>query len=498
MGVDRRGFLLAGGAVLTAGIPASAHSREAVDVAAILREGLSNSRAMTYAAELADGIGARLTGSPNMARAYEWALSKMSALGLEDVRLEPVPMPVMGWQQTGVSLAMAQPDNMPFVAQAGPWSMGTRGVRRAQARAVTLASPEDYEHWRGKLAGKLVLLGPLRDVPQNTQALTERYSDEEVLSEKPLEPVRAYYRNRSQRAPSRTAQANSGAVLQAFLEAENVAGVILPSRDGAHGGGSGNLSIDESPFAPEGWSMDRRPKFPFAYAAIEHFGRAWRLASSGIHVELALDISVEETADYQPVWNVVADFKGRDPGAPIVVAGAHLDSWSSGTGALDNASGVSNVLEVVRILKATGYRPRQTLRVVLFGAEEQGLLGAKAYAQRHLATHLHSIMFNMDGGAGRARGVFSGGDAAVAERFAEWIKPLKNYGLLSVFNEPFWPADQSVFSEAGVPGVMFLQDPLDYFTRARHSNMDTIERLPSADMAQLSTALAVLLAQSGF
>jgi len=432
-----------------------------------------------------------------MARAYDWALEQLRALGLQDVRLEPVDMAVMGWQQMAVSVAMTSPDVVPFIAQAGAWSMGTGGMRKAQAVAVTLTSDADFETWRGQLAGKLVLLGPMRDVPPNSRALTERYSDDDILSARPLEPVRAYYRNRAARQPQRDAQAAFGAKLQAFLEAEVVAGVILPSREGAHGGGSGNLSIDDSPFAAQGWRMDSRPRFPFAYAAIEHFGRVWRLASAGQTVELAMTIEVEETSDLQPVWNVVADFKGSDPNAPIVVAGAHLDSWASGTGALDNAAGVANVLEAVRLLKAVGYQPRNTVRVVLFGAEEQGLWGAKAYVERHVRSHPHAIMFNMDGGAGRARAVFSGGVRQVAERFANWIEPLSSHGVLTVYDEPFWPADQSVFSEAGVPGIMFLQDPLDYFTRARHSNMDTFERLPPQDMAQLSTVLAVFLAHSG-
>ena len=495
--IKRRDFLQKTAAMLSLGaLPVSLPSmtRARVDIAAILDQGLNSSRAMDYASSLADGIGARLTGSSNMARAYDWALVQMQLLGLDNICLEPVPIEVMGWQHVETRVRMATPATMDFMAQAGPWSRGTKGLLQAGAVAVVLSNDEDLERFRGQLGGKIVLLGPMRDVPANTRPLTERYTDEEVLSGSINAPVRAYYRNRAQRQPIRAEQEAFARRLQAFLEAEGVAGVLLPSRDGAHGGGSGTLSIDDSPFAPQGWREETRPAFPFAYVAIEHFGRAWRLLSAGQPVQLVMAIEVEETPSLQPVWNVVGDFLGTDPSASIVVAGAHLDSWSSGTGALDNASGVANVLEAVRILKAVGFKPRRTVRVVLFGAEEQGLWGAREYVRKHLEQTPHAIMFNMDGGAGRARAVFSGGDSAVAARFVGVKGALTDLGVLSVYDEPFWPADQSVFSEAGVPGIMFLQDPLDYFTRARHSNMDTMERMPPQDMAQLSSVLAVFIA----
>ncbi|MFI8683378.1 M20/M25/M40 family metallo-hydrolase [Brevundimonas diminuta] len=491
-------------------------------------EGLERSQVMGFVTQLADGIGPRLTGSPGMARSYEWSLETLSALGLENPRLEPIDMAVIGWRQTHASVRMVEPEPMVFLAQAGAWSVATPGVVEGEVVAVSLRTDEDLAANRGRLGGKIVLLGPLRPVPPTDRPQTVRYSEAEILSGEINEPVRETFRTMEAR---RAGQAQAGlfaARLRAFLEAEGVKAVLLPSRDGAHGGGSGNLSIDEGPFSVRSWSAVERPSFPFVYAAIEHFGRAWRLAQGDRPVRLEVRLDVEETPGPEPVYNVVADLPGQDPELrpQIVLAGAHLDSWASGTGALDNATGVAAVLEAVRILKASGYQPRRTIRVVLFGAEEQGLHGSLAYAKRHLGAYPRavtpdqlalsaegrrtrtgplqtlpdyddfSIAYNMDAGSGRIRGVYAGGNPQLAALYRSWIEPLKDLGVIAVYDEPFWPADQSTFSDIGLPGIMFLHDPLDYFTRARHSNLDTLERVSPEDMAQISTVLATFLGRS--
>lgn len=495
---------------------------------AILHEGLEHSETSAITAELADDIGPRLTGSPNMARAYAWAMAKAERIGLEHIRLEPVDIDPIRWELTDVSVRLTAPDRAVLVAQAGAWSVPTGGTLSAEALPVTITSEADFAAYRGKLAGRIVLLGPMRPVPPLDRPLTVRYTDEEITAGTPNQAVRAVYQDAEGRRRKTSEAGLFKARLHAFLEEEKVLAVMLPSRDGDRGGGTGNLSVDEGPFSVRSWHAGERPRFPFAYLAIEHFGRLWRLAETGRHPHLELRIATDENPKGTPTYNLVAEIPGSDPklAAQVVLAGAHLDSWASGTGALDNASGVAAVLEAARILKQVGFHPRRTIRIVLFGAEEQGLYGSYAYVGRHLGSFPRgsspdqlaipsqgrrtttgplaklrgyrdfSIMFNMDGGSGKVRGVFAGDNPALAAKFRDWIAPLKPLGVLAVYDEPFYPADQSSFSDIGLPGVMFQQDPLEYFTRARHSNMDTMERISPEDLAQQATVLATFLARS--
>lgn len=495
---------------------------------AIRAEGLTNSHAVEYAAELADGIGARLSGSPNMQRAVQWSLGALSELRLENQRLEPADMSAIGWRQVNSWVRLAEPDAMVFEAQAGAWSVATKGKIAAEAVAVELDDDASFSRYRGQLAGKIVLLGPLRDTPPIDEALTRRYSNAEIIDGSVNNQLRESFQTRDARLVRQSEAGLFKARLRSFLEREGVAAVLVPSRESQHGGGSGNLSIDEGPFSVRSWTPSERPQFPFAYVSIENFGRVWRLARADKAPRLEMSIDIEESVNPVPSYNVIAEWPGSDPAlrGQIVAVGAHLDSWASGTGALDNASGVAAVLEAIRILKATGYKPKRTIRVILFGAEEQGLFGSTAYVRRHLGSYPRSttpdqmalasegqrkaigplkkrpeydnfsIIYNMDGGSGRIRGVFSGGNPELAALFRQWAAPLADLGMLAVYDEPFWPADQSSFSDIGLPGVMFQQDPLDYFTRARHSNLDTMERLSRSDMAQQATILATFLAHS--
>lgn len=494
----------------------------------IRSEGLGRSQALSLTAELADGIGPRLTGSENMEKAYDWGLETARRIGLDNPRLEKIEIETIPWRLDDVSVAMTAPDSMVFVAQAAPWSVGTRGTIRSPAIPVEISGAADFDKYRGKLRGKIILFGSPRNVPFPEEPLAVRYTDEEIVSGAPNEAVRTAYRNIDARYAKMADDGLFKTRLRAFLESEGVASVILPSRDGSRGGGSGNLSIDETPFTVRAWTASERPRFPIVFAAIEHYGRAWRLAEAGNSPVLRVMVKVTESKRPTPAYNVIGDIPGTDPAlaSQVVMAGAHLDSWAAGTGALDNASGVAMVLEAARILKTTGFKPRRTIRVVLFGAEEQGLHGSISYARKHLGRiprsttpaqlaltaetrririgpnetlpgfRDFSIIYNMDAGSGRIRGVFAGGNPRLARRFEQWIKPLKDLGVLAVYDEPFYAADQSSFTDLGLPGVMFQQDPLEYFTRARHSNLDTMERISPGDLAQSATVLAIFLAHS--
>jgi hypothetical protein len=515
---------LAGGLVV--GRPAFAQGGDGLDLElyqAIREEGLKRGQAMVYAAGLADGVGARLMGSPNMRRAYDWSLARLRELGLSNPRLEPIGPFGLSWRQVRASAQMVAPDSAQFVAQAIPWSVATSGPIEAEIVAVRLDTDEDLEKAKGRLGGKIVLLGP-PSAPSATSPAHVRYSDEEVLRGDAAEAVRAYYRTVAERRARQGREGLFKARRNAFLAAEGVRAVII---DGS-GAEPGVLVVDGSELGGRPWLAAERPAFPAIYVAGEAFGRCWRLAQAGAPVRLELEIATEEGDANEPGYNVVAEIAGQDPmlKSQVVLMGAHLDSWATGTGAADNGAGVAATLEAVRILRALGRKPRRTIRVVLYGGEEQGLFGSEAYARQRLG-HIprsttpeqmalavegrrakvgplrkasgyedFSVAFNLDGGSGRIRGVFTGGNPALAQLYRTWIAPLKDLGVLAVYDGPHWPADQSTYTEIGLPGVSFLQDPLDYDSRAHHANLDTLERLSPGDLAQAATVLAIFLINS--
>ncbi len=490
---------------------------------AIRDEGLGRGQAMTFATSLVDEVGARLMGSPNMRRAYDWALVRMRALGLSNPRLEPIGPFGLSWRQTLAWARMIAPDAFQFAAVASPWSVATKGVVAGQAVALRLESDEDLQRAKGTLAGRIVLLGPPKSAAAEGLAIV-RYSDEQVLKGDAAQAVRAYYRTVAERRARQGREGLFKARRNAFLTDEGVAAVLID------GGGAepGAMVVDGSELGGRPWLAAERPSFPTLYVDSPAYARCWRLAQAGAAPRLELEIATEEGDPAEPGYNVVAELPGRDPAleAQVVLTGAHLDSWAAGAGAADNGAGVAATLEAIRILRAVGARPRRTIRVVLYGGEEQGLYGSEAYARRRLGWIPRSITpeqmalpvegrrakagsllkgneyedfsvaFNLDGGSGRIRGVFTGGNPALAELYRTWIAPLKDLGVLAVYDGPHWPADQSTFTEIGLSGISFLQDPLDYDSRAHHTSLDTLERLSPGDLAQAATVLAIFLINS--
>ncbi len=524
MRLARRRALVGLGALVVA---RPAFGRTGPDLAlyqAIRDEGLGRSQAMRYAAGLVDGVGARLMGSPNMRRAYDWALARMRELKLRDPRLESIGPFGLSWRQVRAWARMTTPGDAVFTAVAASWSVATKGPIEAEAIAVRLDTDEDLARERGKLTGKMVLLGRPKPSPAVEPAAVVRYTDDEVLKGGAAEAVRAYYRTVAERRARQAREGLFRARRNAFLAAEGVAAVVLD----AGGGEPGVLHVDGSELGGRPWLAAERPAFPAICLAGDAYARCWRLAETGATVRLQLDIVTEEGDPAEPGYNVVAEIPGGDPRlkSQVVVAGAHLDSWAAGAGAADNGAGVAATLEAVRILRALNLRPRRTIRVVLYGGEEQGLYGSEAYAHQRLGFiprsttpeqlalpvegrrakigplrkgpeyEDFSVAFNLDGGAGRIRGVFTGGNPALAELYRGWIAPLRDLGVLAVYDGPHWPADQSTFTEIGLPGISFLQDPLDYDGRAHHTNLDTLERLSPEDLAQAATVLAIFLVNS--
>ena len=491
---------------------------------AIREEGLQRSHVMDYAGGLIDGIGPRLTGSPNMAKANAWTRDQLTKMGCVNAHLEDWGEFGMGWQQLNTWVRMTEPDTAVFVAQATPWSPSTNGPVTAQAVSVVVDEAGDMAKYKGKLSGKIVLLGAMRDVPVPDRPFFERYSDKDLreLESLPLESEQAEMQARIERSVKRYKLMSE---LVPFLAAEKVVAVIVPSRDGQNGGGTGIIFDDNgADLGRMPYHRDTAVPFPVVVTQIESYGRVFRLLANHVPVSIEMNVETKFTGDHEHGFDTVAEIPGTDPALKdeVVMVGGHLDSWISGTGATDNGAGSVVAMEVMRILNALKVKPRRTIRIALWTGEEGGLFGSRGYVTQHFGSFprstapdqmmlseygrkpagpltlkpeqkLISAYFNLDNGTGRVRGIYTQGNAAVDTIFAQWMAPLKDLGVTTVSNRNTGGTDHLSFDAVGIPGFQFIQDPMDYGTRTHHSNMDTYERLQPADLKQMAVVEAIFV-----
>jgi Zn-dependent M28 family amino/carboxypeptidase len=259
---------------------------------------------------------------------------------------------------------------------------------------------------------------------------------------------------------------------------------------------------------------------PQVAVAAEHYNRVVRMLTKGVSVRMEVNIAVRFYDQDQMGYNVIAEIPGSDLKDEIVTLGAHFDSWHSGTGATDNASGSAVCMEAVRILQALGFKPRRTIRIGLWGGEEQGLLGSRAHVSKHFAERIgpqqfgrpqgggiqgpvkiepkagyskFSAYFNLDNGTGKIRGVYMQGNEAVRSIFRAWLAPLRDLGASTLTGLNTGGTDHQAFDGVGLPGFQFIQDPVEYDSRTHHSNMDVYDRIQGDDMKQASVVMAVFV-----
>jgi carboxypeptidase Q len=487
---------------------------------AIREEGLEHSHVMDYAGGLMDGIGPRLTGSPNMAKANAWTRDQLNKMGCSNAHLEDWGEFGMGWQQLNTWVRMTEPDTSVFLAQANPWSPSTNGALTAQAISVVINDANDIAQYKGKLSGKIVLLGPMREVPVADKPLFERYSDKDLkdLESLPIAGSDSPAESPHERYLKRIKLRN---MTYSFLAEEKVAGVILPSRDGEQGGGTGIIFDDNGATF---YHKETALEFPVVVTQIENYGRVYRLLENHVPVSIEMNVQTRFTGDHEHGFDTVAEIPGTDPRLKdeVVMVGGHLDSWIAGTGATDNGAGSVVALEVMRILNALPIKPRRTIRIALWSGEEEGLFGSMRYVSEHFGSFprsttsdemglmefmrkpagsltlkpeqkLISAYFNVDNGTGRIRGIYTQGNAAVNHIFEQWMAPLKDLGVTAISNRDTGGTDHLSFDAVGIPGFQFIQDPMDYDTRTHHSDVDTYEHLQPADLKQIAVVEAIFV-----
>ena len=503
-------------------------AQETIDLgmyARIRAEGLQHSHVMDYMTGLSDGIGPRLTGSPNMKRANEWTRDRLTDAGLNNAHLEDWGEFGMGWAQVNSWGRLITPDTEPVWLQATPWSPATRGPVTADVALVALTTLADLDKYKGKLSGKIVLLGAPHAIVDLTEPLFHRYTAEEL---KEMEgPEEESAGNGPQVTPQQRLadRARLTALRTAALKLmadEHVVAIITPSRDGAKGGGTGIIFDDNGANLVRGaQKRENAVSIPNAVTTVELYGRMYRLLQRNVPVRLEVNLQTTFTGDHEHGFDTVAEIPGTDPRLKdqVVMVGGHLDSWISGTGATDNGAGSVVAMEAVRILTAIGYQPRRTIRIALWSGEEQGLFGSRGYVKQHFGAFPDvpgdpglaflagpqgplkttpewdklDAYYNLDNGTGRVRGVYTQGNYAIGPIFEQWIKPLHDLGVTTVTYRNTGGTDHLSFDAIGLPGFQFIQDPMDYDTRTHHSNMDTVERIHEADLKQAAVVEAIFL-----
>jgi hypothetical protein len=448
-------------------------AQERVDQAMVTRikeEGLQRSRARQLYLTLTDTIGARLTGSPAHNQAARWARDRFAEWKLANPHLEPFEFG-RGWSLEKISVEMTAPRYMPLIAYADAWTPSMTGVVNGRAVYVGDKTASQVEAMAGQLRGAIVLT----HLPQTQFIDDDRpqpgLDDQPVRTGNPASPQARTTTPLDQLLPA--------------LQRARAAVMLKPSayRDGTVGVlGNRNTAPDAIP--------------SIAVAAEQYNTLARLAAAGGPGVELRVELRTRYYEDDRNAYNVVAEMPGRDAKLrdEIVLVGAHLDSWHTANGATDNGDGVVAVMEAIRILTAIGAQPRRTIRVALWGGEEQGLLGARAYLQQHFSDQASrdrlAVYLNDDPGSGRTLGFYMEGNKAAKQIFDAWLEPLKDLGATRNVIEGINATDHVPFNEAGLPGFNVIKDFDAYDERTRHTNADFGERMSEDELKQSAIVLA--------
>jgi hypothetical protein len=472
-------------------------------------EGFHNSRVMEIARELAEGLGPRLTGSPQLKQANEWARDELASWGLDGARLESFEFG-RGWSFTEASVHMVRPAKLPLVALPVAWTPGTDGVVRGEVMRVDISSAKDLDAYRGKVTGKILFTSAMRPVADGADNRFSRYSDAE-LEQLEQFPIPGDERDRNAARERFRQRYEMRKAFHQFLTDEKVVAIVeVSSRDygivRVTGGGSREPG--------------ENPGVSALVMAAEHYNRVLRHIADGESVELELRVGAQFHDADTKAYNTVAEMQGTDLTDELVMVGAHLDSWHGGVGATDNAAGSSVALEAIRILTAIDAKPRRTIRIALWAGEEQGLIGSREFVREHFASRpvdpeqaklpsflrresgpltlkpehaSFSAYFNLDNGSGKIRGVWAQENAAVVPIFEAWLAPFHDLEANTVSQRNTGGTDHLSFDAVGLPGFQFIQDDLDYETRTHHTNLDTFDHLRENDLKQASVIMASFL-----
>lgn len=559
------------------------------DAAAITKirdEGLNRSQVAQTLSYLTDVIGPRLTGSPNLLRANKWTRDKLISWGLQNAAMEAWGPFGRGWSLKRFSAEVVEPQSIPLIAFPKAWSPGLEQPITAEVVLMEPRTAEELDAFAGKLEGKIVLMGAERAVTARFTPQGTRWTDEQLMAmaqgrgnrggnpfarggrgpaTAPTSapggellvagPASAPTTSRGQ-LQNNPAAANALTTRMLNLAFREKAALICtastngdggtmfiqsataatpaesatqpatqPGRGRANRGGGGRG-------ASQVWSTTPPPIPPQITIAVEHYNRLARMIKAGEKVTMAVNLQVEYQTEDTMAYNTVAEIPGTDLKDEIVMLGGHLDSWHSGTGATDNGAGVAAAMEAVRIIQASGLKPRRTIRIALWTGEEEGLFGSQQYVGKHFGTvqggrgrgagggggaargagrggrgagptttpiakgpeyDRLSVYFNLDNGTGKIRGIFAQSNPAVIPIFKAWLAPFADLGATTVTPNNTGSTDHVPFDNIGLPGFQFIQDEIEYMARTHHSNADVFDRIQTDDLKQASTIMAAFV-----
>ena len=489
---------------LTALVSLSAQSPiDLATVSRIKQEALTRSQVMDHVGWMSDVYGPRVTGTPNLTRASEWAMKRFTEWGLANVHQERFAFG-QGWRVERFSAHIVAPEPQPIIGYPRTYSPSTGGPITADVVRVDIRSEADFAKYRGTLKGKIVLPQPVRRVRMLDDRIVLRMNEQDI-EEAMTTPIPAAGGGRGGSGGQGLAEK-----VAEFYVSEGVSGLLERGSDSDLAAGGSDLSwqtqrVDGGTIFP-GSGGSRDPKaarqVPSATIAVEHYNRMVRILEKGVpvRVELNIQATIYPEKDGAPNGiSTIAEVPGSDLADEAVIMGAHFDTTPGATGATDNATGAAAMMEAVRIIKSLGLKPRRTIRVALWGGEEQGLLGSRAYVAEHYGTESspkpgHAKLagyYNLDNGTGRIRGVWGQGNLGAMALFKQWSEAVKDLGVEIIAPRTVTATDHSSFDNAGLPGFQFVQERLEYNSRTHHSNMDFVDRVQRDDLVQQAAVAAV-------
>jgi len=539
-------------ALLIAHFSVAQMAAEKVDTAVISKikdEGMNRSQVMEILSYLCDIYSPRLTGSPEYKRAADWVSQKLASWGLQNIYYDKLPFG-KGWTLKRFHLNALQPVRFPVIAYPKAWTPGVKGTVSSDVVYFDAKTEADLEKFKGQLKGKFVLISDPRELTANFEPQARRLTDSDLLRlanagvtdggrqfrrMPDLARLTPAARDSAMRAMARQflPDADSARITRAIREFMGSAQALDPKKlemclkEGALaaldlGRGDGGTMIVQAASVPQAGTMpfDQRvspydakaPQIvPQVTLAAEHYNRLVRMIQKGQKVKLEMNLEVEFTP-VDSTFNIIAEIPGTDLKDEIVMLGGHFDTWHAGTGATDDGTGVAACMEAARIIQTLGLKPRRTIRVGFWAAEEQGLVGSRMYVTKYFAERpgtgmmamrgggeeikskpdyeKFSVYFNHDNGTGKFRGVYMQGNEAARPIFRAWLAPFASMGAATLTIQNTSGTDHLSFDAVGLPGFQFIQDPVEYDTRTHHYNMDVYERVQADDMKQAATIMA--------
>jgi hypothetical protein len=485
-------------------------------------EELEHSRIMYIEHKLTDRYGPRMTGTPNHEAAVEWVISETTSWGMKNAHKEAWDFGRPGWLNERAWGFVTAPVKQNLKFEVLAWTPSTKGtVRGGVIQLVPPRGPEiqasadaaggggrggrgggpqfeqptqaDMDAWiammKDSVRGKMVLIGKAAVIPVDFNPPQKRLPDEPGGGR-----GRGNFggggRGRGGENNGRLTARQVTDIIDGMLLAN---GALVRINDAARG--QGIIVAQQNPnYAPE-------KTVPTVILRNDDYGRIERLLDDKENVTMEFTIENKIYPEGKTSYNVVAEIPGSDKANEIVMLGGHLDSWHSATGATDNGIGSSIMLEAARLIQTLGLKPRRTIRVALWSGEEEGLLGSLAYVKAHFGTFEDpkpefanlDCYFNVDTGTGRLRGASVFGPAEAAEIFQPVFAPFKDWafgGVSATTSRATGGTDSTSFNNAGLPGIGFRQDPIEYNSMTHHTNLDTYERIIPEDVKQAAAEVA--------